>query len=248
LTGARFTFPETLRGAVNSDLLQLSVLALLAVGLFSLRPRPWKSTEGLVAILYASALLGLFAILGPAFEYRYAILIYTLFALWLFSSLWRVLEQVQTPLRLAGFLLGTVYLAMMAATDLKIVRSMRDVEPVQAEFLDAAVQIDRQITHGKPVVVGPYPYFYSLVTRANAFAIPEANDDYLRRFLGKYNIRYLVLSDAERDFWHPDWRLGVPEDFQKAGQVERFVVYQWNPPPTGKFDAGKPDMIGREKR
>ena len=86
------------------------------------------------------------------------------------------------------------------------------------------------------------------MTRANAFAIPEANDDYLRRFLGKYNIRYLVLSDAERDFWHPDWRLGVPEDFQKAGQVERFVVYQWNPPPTGKFDAGKPDMIGREKR
>ena len=88
-----------------------------------------------------------------------------------------------------------------------------------------------QISHGAPVIVGLYPYIYTVATGAQALAIPEADDGYLRAYMDKYHARTVLLSSEERAYWRPAWQTeaGVPKWLHPLGEVDGYWRYRMEP-------------------
>jgi hypothetical protein len=103
---------------------------------------------------------------------------------------------------------------------------MSGEEPGKSAYLEASVRLSRGLAGGTPVVVGNYPYLYSLVTGTQALSIPYSDDAFLQSYMRKYHARFVFLTVAERRFWRPDWEKALPLFLAVRDTTGGFLVYE----------------------
>jgi 4-amino-4-deoxy-L-arabinose transferase-like glycosyltransferase len=233
VAGFRPAATEFIRSTSDSDYLLAAALALLATLITLYSPGALRTAGFLATLVYGAIFLGFEALGGAGAEGRYLILLQALFAAWLFSSLYTVWQEFQAGrrdwLRLGAVALGILYLAILLPRhDYEVARSRRAVTLENREYMRMAEQVNRDITHNAPVIVGDHAYYYTVSTGAQALSIPESTDGYLLSYMKKYHANYIFLSDAERRFWKPSWTQegGLPEAIQLRANFGKYYVYQ----------------------
>jgi len=224
---------ELIRSTTDSNYLALACLALLMAAAIRLRGlSPWN--PALLAILLYT---GVFTFFLSVDKYppdgRYFVLVHALAAVWLAVSVYEVARGWAKGraglLPMAALGLAALYLGVgLLPSDIRIVRSRRGVDPYLDRYTKAARAANSQIAHGAPVVVGYHPYLYTMATGAQALAIPEADDGYLRSYMARYHAQAVLLSDEERAFWRPAWetQAGVPTWLHPLGEVDGYWRYR----------------------
>jgi hypothetical protein len=192
----------------------------------------------LLSVVLYTSVFTFFASMGAhSAEGRYFILVHALLALWLAVSVywmacaWAKGRRGNLPI--AAFGLAALYLAVgLVPTDIRMMRTLRAVDPYLQRYTRAARMTDSQIAHGAPVVVGFHPYIYTVATGAQALAIPEASDGYLLSYMEKYHAQAVLLSDEEIAFWRPAWQneAAVPKWLHPLGEVDGYWRYRLEPP------------------
>jgi 4-amino-4-deoxy-L-arabinose transferase-like glycosyltransferase len=191
---------ELFRSSTDSSYAALALLTALSLLMLSLSPRV-LGTPGFISVLvYAAFLIALLSIGADTAEGRYFILLHTLFAAWLFVSVYRTWSDFREGrrgwVRLSAILLAAGYLfVLLPRSDWRYARRSNSISPQNFEYMQTAQSINRTITGGSPVIVGMYPYFYTVSTGAQALAIPESDDGYLLEYMKKYHA-----------FWRPSWK------------------------------------------
>jgi hypothetical protein len=227
------TLRTLLRSSADSSYAALALLTALSLLMLSLSPRV-LSTPGFVSVLvYAAFFIGILSIAGTT-EGRYYIFLHTLFAAWLFVSVYRTWSDFREGrrgwVRLSALLLAAAYLfVLLPRSDWLLARRWNSVSPENFEYMQTARSINRTITGGGPVVVGFHPYSYTLSTGAQALAIPESDDEYLLEYMKKYNARFIFLSEEELTFWRPSWKSenALPRGIRLVdAPLHRYYVYR----------------------
>jgi 4-amino-4-deoxy-L-arabinose transferase-like glycosyltransferase len=97
----------------------------------------------------------------------------------------------------------------------------------QAAHLQSCRNADAQYLHGRPVVVGDFPYYYTAATGRPSLGMPSADEAYLVRYMDRYGVRHVYLRDDEVEFWRPEWRHGLTNPrFRVVGRVDGGTVYE----------------------
>lgn len=101
-----------------------------------------------------------------------------------------------------------------------------------AAYQTLARQAQKRIGPGQTVVVGEWPYLYTLVNGVSALSIPEADDEFLRRYLKQYGARHVFLTREELKFWRPHWEQdgGLPRWLIVLEAGDKAVIYQVSEP------------------
>ena len=98
-------------------------------------------------------------------------------------------------------------------------------------YLQLAQQVKRTYTGGAPVVVGKWPYFYSLETSASGLAIPwdhdrARSDRGLLEYMDKYHAPFVLLTDDELKYWRPDWSTSVPGELEQVARLPNSRLFR----------------------
>jgi 4-amino-4-deoxy-L-arabinose transferase-like glycosyltransferase len=223
---------SVITGITGADYLKLLLLAALTALLLAQRWRRLFSPEGAAFLAYAAASAAAMSVMGSMLEPRYVAPGYAIFAAWLGHSALQLADAGwKRPLRTAerGCLLlagaFAVYTVCIPALSVAAMRRLPDElekQPLRA----AALTVNRDYSHGGPVVVGAYPYLYSEFTGAQALAIPESTDEFLLAYMRKYHARFVLLSPGERDFWRPAWQAAPPPGLSLAGRAGQYYIYR----------------------
>jgi hypothetical protein len=228
---------ELIRSTAEASYAAAALLALLAIVCARWQRLSPRDPSLVSIVLYTAVFIFFLAVQVGGTTGRYFNLVDALLAVWLAicvrgaASAWAKGQRGFWPA--AAFVLAALYLVVgLAPSDLRVVRDRRAVNPFLVQYTRAASLTDRQIAHGTPVVVGFYPYIYTVATGAQALTIPEASDDYLRLYMDKYHARTVLLSDAERAFWRPAWQTGagVPQWLHPLGEEGGYWRYRIEPP------------------
>lgn len=193
------------------------VLGVLALA--SVIRLPWTLPVFAAATCVAFSVL-LFAPRAWTFEIRYLSLVSVLFALLMLFGLVQALRgwnDERAGLRWANRLLAILglgfWLAWVPYRNAVAWQRMTTEDPERAAYLDLARDIDDDLAHGDPVVVGQYPYFYTLATKAPSLSIPHSDDAWLIGYMKQYGARFVLLTPAELAFWRPGWAERTPDGF-----------------------------------
>jgi 4-amino-4-deoxy-L-arabinose transferase-like glycosyltransferase len=233
LAGFRPAVRELIRSTTDSDYVAAAVLALLATLIALYSPGTLRTPGFLGTLVYGAIFLAFEALGGAGAEGRYYILLQALFAAWLYTSLFKVWQEVRAGRR-DWLCLGIVALwilygaILLPRHDYELARDRRAVAPQNMEYMRMAERVNRDITNDAPVIVGDHAYYYTISTGAQALSIPESGDDYLRSYMKKYHVNYIFLSDAERQFWKPSWTQagGLPQFIRLRANFDKYHVYQ----------------------
>jgi 4-amino-4-deoxy-L-arabinose transferase-like glycosyltransferase len=226
---------ELIRSSSDSNYAALALLTALSLLMLSLSVRVLRTPGFISVLVYAALVTALLSTGFPGFaEGRYFVLLHTLFAAWLFVSVYRTWSDFREGrrgwVRLSALLLAAGYLfVLLPRSDWRLARYQNSISPENFEYMQTARSINRTITGGSPVVVGDHPYFYTVSTGAQALAIPESNDGYLLEYMKKYNARFIFLSEEERTFWRPWWKSenALPRGIRLVdAPLHRYYVYQ----------------------
>jgi hypothetical protein len=103
---------------------------------------------------------------------------------------------------------------------------------VMIAYLDLAQQVKRTYAGNAPVVVGKWPYFYSLETAAPAVAIPwdhdrARSDEGLAAYMDKYGASYVLLTDEEAKYWRPEWSVSAPAQVEQVARLRNGTLFRW---------------------
>lgn len=215
--------------AALSPFVALVLTVLGGAGLFVLW-RDHRATFVVLGVLLA-AHVGIWAIRSYTYETRYFSILAILFGVICCAGY----VELDRRLRKSSWSRsGPVLLAAAAALAIlpPTVRSTERLFSPDPELLEHAAfyeAVDALAEGDGPVVVGDKPYYFTQMTLRSSLSIPYADDAYLRSYMEKYGARYVALTDAELEFWHPDWRdpSALPEFLEPVpdapGHVFRFV-------------------------
>ena len=210
--------------------------ALLGLGvLFFL----WKvarpvSPEGVALAVLALTLLPVLSLRNLTFELRYFSMLTVFFAMFAaggYLMAWQAARQRGLSARLivgaAGVLLWAVIVPSVTIRDIADSFHSNDSE---ISYLQLAQQIQRTYTGGSPVVVGKWPYFYSLETSASGLSIPWDHDSAqsdrdLFEYMDKYHAPFVLLTDDELKYWRPDWGTSVPGGLEQVARLDHSRLF-----------------------
>jgi 4-amino-4-deoxy-L-arabinose transferase-like glycosyltransferase len=254
--GVPATVRELIRSTADSNYLAAALLALLALVAARWQRLSPSNPYLLSAVLYTVVFVLFVAVGGAAgTEGRYFILVHALLALWLaisvhgMTSAWRK-ERRGVPL-MSALCLAALYIAVgLVPSDLRMMRVLRATDPYLLRYTQAARLTDERIAHGEPVIVGNHPYIYAVATGAQALAIPEADDNYLKSFMEKYRARTILLSGEERAYWRPGWQTdaGIPQWLHPLGEVNGYWLYRKESPASRDAGASAARFLARDMR
>ena len=218
------------RGLGWWSLHNIGVALTMAAGVlvFCLNRRRLLSPEAIALILFAATSLFMLAILGDSFEERYALTFTILYALFSILGWWRIVQTQRGLLRTAAVVVfALVWLVLMPYYIVREYRYWYTPDVAHTNYRAAAAEVDRRFAKGTPVIVGLDPYFYSVETFTSGISFPESSDEFLFRFMDKYDARFIYLTDEELDLWRPQWRLadGLPQELRLAGTVGNGLVF-----------------------
>jgi hypothetical protein len=98
-------------------------------------------------------------------------------------------------------------------------------------YLQLAREAQRTYTGDSPVVVGKWPYFYSLETSASGLSIPwnhdrVRSDQGLFEYMAKYHAPFVLLTDDELKYWRPDWITSVPSELKEVARLPHSRLFR----------------------
>jgi 4-amino-4-deoxy-L-arabinose transferase-like glycosyltransferase len=202
-------------GSIFPELPKANMIVGILLGaavLFFCLNRRWLSSPEVLAVgLYAVIMFLVFAIRAHSFEMRYFNSLSGFFAVFAAGGCLKAWDAVRHPkrptvLRFSVAVLSVLLLLWVVpgkADDLY--RETNRTNNFLVGYRPIAAEVDRRFAKGRPVVVGTYPYYYTLVTSGSALSFPEANDQFLLDYMDKYNAEYLLLTPAEMALWRPAW-------------------------------------------
>ena len=157
---------------------------------------------------------------------------YTFFAIWLALSVSQFIADFHDGRR--GLLNFSLVLAIgvlaviITGTDRYLAMNAQEPDPFKIAYLHTAEEVNRTIACGKPVVVGTFPYYYTVATGAQSLSIPQSDDSYLLEYMKKYGAKYILLSESEREFWKPGWKLDADSapGIRFRQSIGKFFVFE----------------------
>jgi hypothetical protein len=225
-------------GSVNPNLVA-RLLEVLAVGAVVLavasrkRQRLWTPAR-VAGLVYAATCLVVLAPRAEGLEIRYVTPLSVVVALFLMSGTLGAADVVCRGRWLArlpacALLLAAAlfWLGYVPFRDLHVVRRLYSRADWQARHLQTCRNVDAKYLHGRPVVVGDFPYYYTVATGRPSLAMPSADEAYLVRYMQRYGVRYLYLRHHEVAYWRPEWWDGLTNPrFRVVGGVDGGTVYE----------------------
>jgi 4-amino-4-deoxy-L-arabinose transferase-like glycosyltransferase len=193
-----------------------------------LNRRRLLSPEGIGLTLFAGTSLFMLAILGDSFEERYALTFTVLYALFSILGWWRIAQHQRGRGRfIVAGVFALVWLVLVPFYAVREYRYWYTPDAALVSYRAAAAEVNSRFAKGTPVIVGLAPYFYSVETFASGISFPDADDDFLFRFMDRYGARFIYLTDEELDLWRPQWRSPshLPSELRLAGTVGNGLVF-----------------------
>ena len=171
--------------------------------------------ETFALAVLAATHVALWAIRSLTFETRYFSILALFFGLVCCVGFHAIASRLRRGPRpgLAVGLLTTAAAATLLIPSVSNALNLRSPNPevlAHDEFYSA---VDAAATDGGPVVVGDKPYYFTRLTERSSLSIPYSDDAYLLEFMQKYGARHVALTDAEIQFWKPEWLEGGLPDF-----------------------------------
>jgi hypothetical protein len=188
---------------ISAEAVALAVLALTLVSVLSLRSQTFD-------LRYFSALTVPFVLCAAAGS----------------SMAWDAARRRGRLARLSVGACGVLLWAVIVpSATTRNVAEMYHTNDLQIGYLQLAHQVQRAYTGGSPVVVGKWPYFYSLETSAPGLSIPWDHDRVksdrgLFEYMNKYGARFILLTDDELKYWRPEWlQTSAPAGLEQVARV-----------------------------
>ena len=207
-------------------------IALVLLGgllVWTFERRRWWSPEAAAFTVFAVTTVVVLSIRAEEFEERYVDTLTILFAIFAVAGCWRAWQRSTRTLRpLCALALVVVWAALIPVGIVKTYSQTYAPDAALTAYRAAASEMDRRYAQGQPVVVGMVPYFYALETRSPALNFPDASDEFLLRYMDKYNARYVFLTRDELQFWRPSWTSpsALPKGLRMRGVVADGFVFE----------------------
>jgi 4-amino-4-deoxy-L-arabinose transferase-like glycosyltransferase len=200
----------------------------------------WKvarpvSPEGVALAALALTLMPVLSLRNLTFELRYFSMLTVFFAMFAAAGglmAWEAVRRRGLWARLgvgaAGVLLWAVIVPSVVVRDIADTFHSNDAE---IAYLELAHQVQRTYTGGSPVIVGKWPYFYSLETSASGLSIPwdrdrVRSDQGLFESMDKYHAPFVLLTDDELKYWRPDWSTSVPGQLEQVARLDHSRLFR----------------------
>jgi 4-amino-4-deoxy-L-arabinose transferase-like glycosyltransferase len=184
------------------------------------------------AAVYALTVVLAFAPRAGTFELRYLVLLSVLFALLLLYGTCQAvagLRSRSTHARALSFVFVVLsVLLWFVAVPYRNVRLYQQniaVNAAQEAYLMLARTVHEEFGGRGPMVVGNYPYFYTLATGAQSLSIPVSDDAGLLAYMKRYQACYIFLTQAELEFWRPRWRNHLPAELFRCASLDEATVF-----------------------
>lgn len=228
--GKELLYYWAMANPVGGALLGLGVLFFLWRAALPLSP------EGAAVAVLGLTVLPILSIRNLTFELRYFAILTVFFALFAaagYSMAWDAARRRGLAARLgvglAGVLLWAVLVPSMTVRD--IVGGSHSNDPVIA-YRELAQHVRRTYSGDAPVVVGKWPYFYSLETSAPSFSIPwdpdqAKSDEGLFAYMDRYHAAFVLLTDDELKYWRPDWAVALPRQLEEVARLPNSRLFRW---------------------
>lgn len=208
LQGIPTVIINTLGDWAFGNLFVAAVLAVLALaGTLSL----WRHRRLELAALAILAVshVGLWAVRHFTYETRYLSILAVFFVVVCgigLIALLRRAERAGVPRWAAmGVEIGLLLLIVVAPSLLSTTSLLSPNNEILA-YREFYQSVDRISGDESPVVVGDKPYYFTQQLQRGSLSIPYSDDGFLLEYMEKFGARYIALTDAELDFWHPEWR------------------------------------------
>jgi hypothetical protein len=221
------------------------LLLLLGVAVFLVRSALPLRPEGISLVLLAVTLIPILSLRDETFELRYFSMLTVFVAMFAAAGYFIAWDEA----RRRG--LGARVAVAAAAALLWVIIVPRDATREIAEeyhsndavnsYRQLARQVRRTYTGDSPVVVGKWPYFYSLETSASGLSIPwdhdrARSDAGLFAYMQRYHAPYVLLTDDEVAYWRPEWKDGVPPQLEPVARLSNSTLFRLNPEAAAKAD------------
>lgn len=226
----------------------IAIAVLLAAAIPLLRG-VWRRTEWIACAVLAATTIGVFAIRPLSVEVRYLALVSLLAAITLALIVMRAVGDVRRGKRGLAVVIAVVGIVFWAVlvpmADVARMRFTHGPNPERVRQQAVNRQV-RDLARPGPVVVGS-PYFYTYDTQAQALSMPQSDDRYLVDYMSRFGARNVLLSDAEMEFWRPEWSAGrLPAELQVVTRLdEASVLGIRTPAPLQAGTPPSPDAASR---
>jgi len=147
---------------------------------------------------------------------------------------WEAVRRRGVGLRIGVGALGVLLWAVIfPAAATRAIADTYHTNDAEIAYLQLARQVQRTYTDGSPVVVGKWPYFYSLETSASGLSIPWDRDQAradqgLFQYMRKYRAPFVLLTDDELKYWRPDWSSrSIPGELEQVARVQNGRLFRW---------------------
>jgi 4-amino-4-deoxy-L-arabinose transferase-like glycosyltransferase len=217
----------------------LAVLLVFSAWRLFMRGRSSHRAELIGAAVIGATIVLTFAIRSRTFEMRYYDLLAMLAALMLLFGVFDAARHVRTggpwrALYVAALAAGVFFwFGVVPAQNVRSYTALAGPDTATVDYVALARRVDERFGKGEPVVVGDYPYFYTLATAAPSLSIPESSDAYLLEYMKTHGARYVLLTREELRFWRPRWnpRDALPPWLVLAADWENAYVLERKEPP-----------------
>jgi 4-amino-4-deoxy-L-arabinose transferase-like glycosyltransferase len=238
-------FQNVAAGWANSSIPAAVAIAILAaqalryaVSWFS---RVSNSDRGRVlpslvaAFVYTATLFGVLAIRPFTIELRYLVLGSVILGVILMIGFLSAASDLMAARRVRPWISGTVatvglawWLAVVPIRDIGFACAASMEVTEKQEYFELARHMMRIYSPRGPVVVGDFPYYFTLATGHASLSIPYADGQDLLRYMDKYGAEFVLLTSEEVDFWLRDSGTtgDAPAGLEHVYVADDYVVYR----------------------
>lgn len=214
----------------------VGLLLVIGAGFFLYRSVLPLTPEGITLGALALTLVPILSLRDDTFELRYFSMLTVFFVMFSAAGYLMAWDAARTRGLGARVAVGLVGVFLWAAVvPAAASRQMADAyhsNDSMVSYLQLARQVKRAYTGSSPVVVGKWPYFYSLETAASGMSIPwdpdrHRADEGLFAYMDKYGAPYILLTDDEVKYWRPDWNQSAPEQLEQVARLGNSTLFRW---------------------
>ena len=189
----------------------------------------------IAAVVYAATLFGVLAIRPFTIELRYFVLSSVIVGVVLIIGFLSAVSDFTAARRARPWISGAVatvglawWLGMVPIRDIGLARAAAVEVTEKREYFELARHTMRVYSPQGPVVVGDFPYYFTLATGHASLSIPYADNHELLEYMDEYGAELILLTSEEADFWLFDSRNSgdAPVGLEQVSAAEDYVVYR----------------------
>ena len=212
----------------SSWIIASELAVILGIASFS-STRALRQPIWVAGVVYTVIMSGIVAIRPMTIEVRYLLLVSVLAGLVMALTTLQLIRQVNRRRHHIEIAIAAVALAYWLVTvpsvDVHKLLHAYETSSERVEERLRAVQA-RALTNG-PLVVAE-PYFQVWDAGGQALSIPYSDDEFLVGYMRRFRARYVLLTDAEVNFWRPGWKQlgGRPAGLHSVARVAHANLFE----------------------